>query len=625
MSNRVTVGSFFGAFCCLGLALMPLPFDRWVGVRQASSLAAIGCGYFGWHDSQKKKEKLERQELWEFEQRLKQRALDAAVNSALTDVLVEEVVVKEKLRADASVEVYKAETQQNFVRVMAHDHPEILQHLLQTSQPPTTETKTVSDSHSETETDSVSDSVVDSVPGGVAGGVAKEKTAEEKRAEYIAAARSKLLKLIEEHEGGWIGQLMHKPLLIYGDMGSFKSYFAAFLALCRHYLYGHKIISIADPHFHQNYDECWKTLVKLGVPGYGANQNFDEVGQQLNAMYDRFKVRTLKDDWLTSIFDEMTQYGFEEGTAEPASKLTRKVVGDPRKGKEAPIFIAHNDTNAAFGGGDGFSKSVNSGVIKLQLRSDSKYQPLFKGTISGIKDEEGECIKDLAVSIAPYWIRPEWVYDLFNGFSSESDNQVISNSEVDQKPDLNLSLQNTKVELQYEAQSETQPEIESDIDKLNRALNQSVSWDYWLAESTTEELDRQIELHRSQASQKSDNLPDNSADNSSEELSPDNNLITGNITPKLLPREDYPVIWDAEDFARLLPNESETAVFERILELSDKYKSPSKLIQMGLGFTQGRKKPRSYSDVGKKCFYYIVMKYGTPSLIARYKDYLEKK
>jgi|GEM_PF-1957996 len=615
MGNRVTVGSFFGAFCCLGLALMPLPFDRWVGVRQASSLAAIGCGYFGWHDSQKKKEQLERQELWEFEQRLKQLALDAAVNSALTDVLVEEVVVKEKLRADASVEVYKAETQQNFVRVMAHDHPTILEHLLKTSQPPIPETKTVFDSQSETV--SISDSVVDSVPGGVA----REKTEEEKRAEYIAAARSKLLKLIEEHEGGWIGQLMHKPILIYGDMGSFKSYFAAFLALCRHYLYGHKIISIADPHFHQNYDECWKTLVKLGVPGYGANQNFEEVGAQLNAMYDRFKVRTLKDDWLTSIFDEMTQYGFEEGTVEPASKLTRKVVGDPRKGKEAPIFIAHNDTNAAFGGGDGFSKSVNSGVIKLQLRSDSKYQPLFKGTISGIKDEEGECIKDLPISILPYWIRPEWVYELFNGFSLESDNQVISNSEVDQKPDVNLSLQNIETELP----PQTEPEVQSDIDKLNQAFNQSVSWDYWLAESTPEQLDRSIELHRRQAQQNSDNLPDNSADNSGKELSMSDNLIKAEITPKALPRANYPVIWDAEDFARLLPNESETAVFERILELSDKYTSASKLIQIGLGFTQGRRKPRSYSDVGKKCFQYIVMKYGTPSLIAKFKDYLEKK
>jgi len=617
MGNRVTIGSFFGAFCSLALALMPLPFDRWVGVRQASSLAAIGCGYFGWHDSQKKKEQLEQEELWQFEQRLKQLALDAAVNSALTDVLVEEVVVKEKLRANASVEVYKAETQQNYVRVMAHDHPAILEHLLKSSQPSIPETKTDFDSQSETETDSISDSVVDSVPGGM-DGAAREKTVEEKRAEYIAAARSKLLQLIEEHEGGWIAQLMHKPILIYGDMGSFKSYFAAFLALCRHYLYGHKIISIADPHFHQNYDECWKTLVKLGVPGYGANQNFEEVGAQLNAMYDRFKVRTLKDDWLTSIFDEMTQYGFEEGTAEPASKLTRKVVGDPRKGKEAPIFIAHNDTNAAFGGGEGFSKSVNSGVIKLQLRSNSKYQPLFKGTISGIKDEEGECIKDLPISILPEWIRPEWVYELFNGFTSDSDNQVIT-SAVDHTQSQSQSHTETQPKTQPE------PEIESEIERLNRALNQAVSWDYWLAESTTEEVDRQIELHRSQAGQNSDNLPDNSADNSGEELSPSDNLIKAEISPKPLPRKDYPVIWDAEDFSRLLPNESETALFERILKLSDKYTSASKLIQIGLGFTQGRRKPRSYSDVGKKCFQYLVMKHGSPSLIAKYKDYLEKK
>ncbi len=31
-----------------------------------------------------------------------------------------------------------------------------------------------------------------------------------------------LLKLIEEHEGAWIGQLMQEPLLIYGDMGSYS-------------------------------------------------------------------------------------------------------------------------------------------------------------------------------------------------------------------------------------------------------------------------------------------------------------------------------------------------------------------------------------------------------------------
>ncbi len=104
MSNKVTIGSFFGAFCCLGLALVPIPFDRWVGLRQVSSVAAVGCGFFGWHDSQRKKEEQEQQELWQFQQQQKQQAIDAAMNNAVADILVQEVVVKEQMRDQASVE-----------------------------------------------------------------------------------------------------------------------------------------------------------------------------------------------------------------------------------------------------------------------------------------------------------------------------------------------------------------------------------------------------------------------------------------------------------------------------------------------------------------------------------------
>lgn len=395
--SKVAIVSFVGEIFCLGLALIPIPFEQSIGVRQAGTIGAAAFGFVGWHESQRIKEQQEEFEIWQFEQQQKQRAIDAAVSDAIADVLVQEVVVKEQFRASASVEVYKAETQENFVTVMAHHHPQILQQLTKPQIEPQSETETKTETQLET---------VETKP------ETEPKTETEE--ERIKKAIAILIKLIEEHEGGWIGQLMHKPILIYGDMGSFKSYFAAFLALCRHYLYDHKIISIADPHFHQNYDECWKRLVQLGVPGYGAHQDFAAVGGQLNAMFDRFKTRTLKDNWVTSIFDEVTQYGFEEGTIEPASQLTRKVVGDPRKGKEAPIFIAHNDTNAAFGGGDGFSKSVNSGVIKINLRSNSKYEPLFKGTISGIKDEEGEIIKDQPISLLPDWIRPNFVYNLFN-------------------------------------------------------------------------------------------------------------------------------------------------------------------------------------------------------------------
>jgi hypothetical protein len=355
--SKLAIGSFVGAFCCLGLTLVPIPFDRWVGVRQASSVGALGFGFFGWQESQRLKEEQEQFELWEFQQQ-QQRAIDAAVADAVADVLVQEVVVKEQLRAQASVEVYKAETQQNFVTVMSHDHPEILQQLLQNSEPPTkSETKTDSVSGIETKTDSISDSDSDVE--------AVVKTAEEIKAEQMAAARSVLLRLIEEHEGGWIGQLMKKPIFIYGDQGSFKSYFAAFLALCRHYLRGHEIISIADPHFHQNKDECWEYLVKLGVPGYGANYDREAIGGQLNAMYDRFKTRTQKDIPVTSIFDEATNYGLEEGSMDAASKLSRKIISEPRKSNESPVVIAHNNTNAAWGGGTGFSESLQGNVIPI--------------------------------------------------------------------------------------------------------------------------------------------------------------------------------------------------------------------------------------------------------------------
>jgi transcriptional regulator with AAA-type ATPase domain len=251
--SKLAMGSFAGAVCCLGLALIPIPLARWVGIRQVGSVGAIGCGLLGWHESQRLKEEQEQLEIWHFQQQQNQQAIEAAVNSAIADVLVQEVVTKEQLRAHASVQLYQAETQQNFVRVMAHDHPEILNQLIKNSETPTlSETKTDSASDIETKSDSISDSDADG------DSVVAEKTAEEIKAEQMVAARSVLLKLIEEHEGGWIGQLMKKPVLIYGDRGSFKSYFAAFLALCRHYLRGHEIISIADPHFHQNKDKCWE-------------------------------------------------------------------------------------------------------------------------------------------------------------------------------------------------------------------------------------------------------------------------------------------------------------------------------------------------------------------------------
>lgn len=232
--------------------------------------------------------------------------------------------------------------------------------------------------------------------------------------ESFAAKKAKLLKFITEHEGGWILQCMKKPILIYGDQGSGKSYFAEFLALCRYYLRGHEIVSIADPHFHQNQDYCWQYLLKLGVPGFGAHHNYKEVNSQIDAMYDRFTRRTLKDSPITSIFDEVTRYGQEEATQELAAKFGSKLSSDPRKANESPILIAHAKTLAALGGGEGFAEAIAGNFIRIKLNSNSEQEPLWRGTISGIKDEEGEPIENMKISIAPDWIRSSWVYNLFD-------------------------------------------------------------------------------------------------------------------------------------------------------------------------------------------------------------------
>ncbi len=317
-------------------------------------------------------------------------------------------------------------------------------------------------------------------------------------------------------------------------------------------------------------------------------------------MYERFTRRTLDDHPVTSIFDEVTRYKFEPDTQEAAEQLGSKLSSDPRKANESPIVIAHARTLAALGGGDGFADAINSNFIIIKLNSNDEQEPLWRGTISGIKDEEGEPIENMKISIAPDWIRSSWVCDLFN-------------SAPETIPETIPAAPNT----------ETIPETDSS--KLDRILG--ISEEYWKAESNPEMLDRLKQQWLLELGNSSDNLPDNAQDkldNSASELSDSDNLISSEITPEPLHKETYPLIWEKEDFARLMPNESESEIFERILELSDKYKSASKIIQQGLGFTQGKGKPRSYSDVGKPLFKYIVRKHGTPSLIANFKDYLEK-
>jgi hypothetical protein len=390
---KTAIGLVFGGICCLGLSIAPIPFQKWVIARQVSGFGAITFFSVGYIKSERNKEEQKTKDLWCFQQQQKQKKLEEAIEP----VLAKELVDKQNIRAKYSVADAEEEMKENFTVLQVERYGEDWLRSQMPVQPKI-----------------IPETIPENIPEVVPEKVDKVITFTERQ--------KKLLKLIAGHEGGWIGQTLQKPLLLWGDMGSYKSYFAAFLALCRHYLRGHQIISIADPHFHQNKEESWKCLVALGVSGYGANHNYFAVGEQLNVMYSRFATRTLKDKPLTSIWDEVTGYGSEEGTIVPAKKLIRKIVSDPRKANEAPILIGHDNTLAALGAGEGFSKSRDRGIIQLELYSDSENRPLFKGTISGIKTADGEFIDAQKVSIAAEWIRPEWVYALFN---DSNDKQIV--------------------------------------------------------------------------------------------------------------------------------------------------------------------------------------------------------
>ncbi|MFQ4168180.1 hypothetical protein [Scytonema millei] len=224
--------------------------------------------------------------------------------------------------------------------------------------------------------------------------------------------KQEVIERLQNHENGWLYEICTgiKPLYIIGDQGSFKSYSAAAIALVRQYLEGCKLEAIIDPHFHQNKSKSWKTLLNLQPKTYGANQNWYQINQGIQDALSRWDERTLDDKPICSIFDEMTNYSLHEECLELSAELNRRILSDPRKSNEGVIIISHGFTNAATGGTSGFAKTRESGTLQLELRSDNKMRPLFKGTLNGYKDADGNLIKDLPISL-PDWFKPETIYN----------------------------------------------------------------------------------------------------------------------------------------------------------------------------------------------------------------------
>lgn len=458
---RLAIGSIFGGVCCLGLSIAPIPFQRWVIARQVGGIGAIAFFTVGYFESERKKEEQRAIDLWNFQEEQRQKALNAAIEP----VLAEELIQKQQIRAKYSVADTEEEMRGNFTVLQVDRYGEDWLR----SQLPQSEQILLPGLESETELETV------------------------EKIESLATKKAKLLALIEQHEGGWIGQCLKKPVLIYGDQGSGKSYFAAFLALCRYYLRGHEIVSIADPHFHQNRDECWANLVKLGIKGFGAHYDYKAVNYQIQAMFDRFSVRTLKSNPVTSIFDEVTRYSQEEATQELASKLGSRLSSDPRKANESPILIAHAKTLVALGGGGGFADAIEGNFIRIKLNSNSEQEPLWRGLVSGIKDADGETI-DLKVSIAPDWIRSSWVYELFN------DNGDLVETKPQIEPETSQALATAN---KAEFLEQARKWLKEVHDKEVEVTSETVPWD-----KVPEVLHEVLEVRNSNASSFTTVLPE---------------------------------------------------------------------------------------------------------------------
>ncbi|AFZ04623.1 DEAD/DEAH box helicase family protein [Calothrix sp. PCC 6303] len=235
--------------------------------------------------------------------------------------------------------------------------------------------------------------------------------------------RDRYLKLIKEHENGWLEALKFKPVIVSGDMGSGKTSFTAALALLRFICWGIKPAMVLDPHAHQNTAEKWVFLEKLQARIYGGEQDWENINEGIQAIFERWKTRTEKDAWESIIIDELTTYSEQEPCAKTAPKLMQGVIGNPRKAHDAMILITHSNTNAGTGGSSGFSDAKKTGTIEIKLRSTNDMTPLYKGELIGYKDAEGKVLPDFQITI-PEWLNPAKLYGAI---------AITANAEIEMK------------------------------------------------------------------------------------------------------------------------------------------------------------------------------------------------
>jgi hypothetical protein len=165
---------------------------------------------------------------------------------------------------------------------------------------------------------------------------------------------------------------------------------------------------------HQNRSKAWKELISLEPKSYGANQDWNEVNAALNEAFKRWATREEdKDPTITTIWDEITNYSKHDECAKSASEFSGRAVSDPRKAAEGIILISHAFTNKTTGGSEGYAEAREGNSIQLRLTSTNKMKPTFKGKLTGFKNEDGEVLEELPISIPKDWFNPEMIAQMF--------------------------------------------------------------------------------------------------------------------------------------------------------------------------------------------------------------------
>lgn len=374
-------------------------------------------------------------------------------------------------------------------------------------------------------------------------------------------------------ESPWLLQLMEPgPLLVWGGQGSGKTTFTGFLALLRVLFCNHRI-EVNDPHEHLN---NWPGL----FPTYGGGCNYRQIDNRLKAYYDR--VKNPQNSHYSSIWDEITQYA-ECCNPDLAGRFLKSILSDSRKVDEHPILLSHNNTLGSLAGGKGGTKQMQiEGLVEVHLfnkrGSTGKLSPAMRGTIRGLEiDNTGNPI-EMIIELFD-WMTPDYLYSIF--------------PELLQQPEV-------------EAEPETLPDIPPDFNQQF----QSISWDYLIAESTENEINKLIDSRRS----KHETQP--------KTVSEGETVLEDVRQPKSLQDQRLRQPWDSETFSKYFPDTPEMAFFDAILNAYDDGKTGREIIREIFKCSRSDGGNRDYSKIGKPCFEYLLRKYGTPELIGHFAKFL---